>query len=618
MALDSERAWREGRATGMRWLAGGLAGFPVASMLLALWRRVQQLALVRYFTSSLVRRILVSNLIGLAFLIGGILWVTQQHALLITAKRESLKIQGEIVAAAIAANASVDRGGLRFDPNRLPEVEGPRAPFRDDGFAALELSLHPEKVGPVLRRLIQPSYNTRARIYDREGNLVVDSANAPGRQRPASVEPYAGPKPRVRTLWSKLIAWIDGSDLPVYHEIGAANGTYYQEVRIALAGSPPQPMLLLNEDGQQIVSLALPIQRSNSTLGALLLSTQPGEIDRILSRERWIILTLAAIAFLTTFFTSFMLARTIAGPVKRLSAAADQVSQSINARAELPEFAGREDEVGRMAVAFRRMTTALFRRIEASEKFAADVAHELKNPLTAARSTAESLIYAKTQAQRDQQVQQIREELKRLDKLISDVANASRLDAELARQITEPVDLAHVLTGVSTVLGDLDAADGLSVVVDIPSHAAAGGGLVVRGHEGRLSQVITNLLDNAISFSPPGGKVVVRARRVGEIAEFAVEDDGPGMPENKLDQIFERFYSDRPASDSIRGKNSGLGLSISREIIAAHGGQVWAENRRDTANGRVIGARFVVQLPALGVQRINRSAGAGRGDDRRV
>lgn len=590
----------------------------ISGLMQAVLRRWRRSRLYRAFTTSIARRIFVSNIIGLAVLIGGILWLSQHQAWLITAKREALKVQGEIIAAAIAANPTIDRDRLTFEPDRLPEVEGPRAPYRDDAFAAYELSMRPDRVGPVLRRLIQPAQQTtRARIYDRDGELIADSHTlATGWGQPE--HPQAGDKQRkvkVKTFWTRLASYLDNSDLPVYREIGTANGTYYSEVRQALKGDAPLPMLLLTDESKQIVSLAIPIQRRNVTLGALLLSTKPGEIDDIIAAERRIIYTLSIMALLTTLMASLWLTRTIAGPVRRLSQAADQVvSHSIAARADLPEWSDRTDEVGQMAAAFRRMTTALYGRIEASEKFAADVAHELRNPLTAAQSTAESLTYARTAEQREHCVTQIRAELKRLNRLITDVSNASRLDAELARQINEPVDMSGILTTVVDIFRDLSAAENIDIALDIDQAAASSGALHVKGHEGRLGQVVTNLVDNALSFSRAGGRVTVRARRVGGEVEFAVIDNGPGIPADKLAQIFERFYSDRPASDRTKGKNSGLGLSISQEIVVAHGGRIWAENRyADEATGRdqepdkdpamphgePTGARFTVRLPAL-------------------
>ena len=611
MALDWNHVSAFRERAGTRLLTGRIAR-PM-SIVMGLYLRVRSLlartAVVRFFAQSLARRIFFSNVAGLLVLLIGIFWVSQQHALLITAKRESLRIQAEIIAAAIAANASVSTNDITFDPGRQPEVEAIKAPFRDDGFAALddlELSIRPEQVGPVIRKLIQPIHNTRARIYDREGELVVDTHHVITHRPPPKLDENGEPikeKVRVKTGWTRLLSYLDGTDLPIYQEIGAANGTYYPEVRQAIRGAKPLPMLLLTEDGHQIVSLAVPIQRRNATLGALLVSTRPGEIDRILMRERWIFLSVATMALLTTLAASMQLTRSIAEPVRRLSAAADQVSKSINARTDLPDYSLRRDEVGRMAGAFRRMTATLYRRIEASEKFAADVAHELKNPLTAARSTAESMGYAKTPEQREQLAIQIQSELKRLNRLITDVANASRLDAELARQETEVLDLGQALGGLISVLGDIHGSRQRTIALEIVPKPNGDTRHFVKGHEGRLGQVVTNLIDNAASFSPDGGKVTARLRTLGNEVELAVEDDGPGIPEDKLEKVFARFYSDRPESDGTIGKNSGLGLSISREIVNVHGGRIWAENRRgppgkDGTQGPIVGARFVIRLPA--------------------
>ncbi len=564
----------------------------IASFASRLWRvLVTDAPLVRFVSGTLARRIFVSNLLGLVVLLGGMLWLSQHQAWLIAAKVESLKIQGEIIAAAIASNASIDTDRLAFDQDRLPEADGRRMLHRDDGFVAMELSLRPDRVAPVVRRLILPSYNTRARIYTREGTLIVDSNDVVGRAVVEDPEPQG--RVRVKTAWTRLRDWLDASDLPVYREIGLANGNYYVEVRQALRGVTLPPMLLLTDDGKQIVSHAVPIQRRNAILGVLLLSSRPGEIDEILDRERWVTIAVSLMALSATLMASLLLARTIAGPMGRLSAVAEQVSQRLNSRARLPDFADRRDEVGQMAGAFARMTSALYRRIEASEKFAADVAHELKNPLAAARGTADVLTYAKTDAERQELVAQIQGELKRLNRLITDVSNASRLDAELARQQMVPVDVKVVLANVVDVFKDILGADTRTLTLDVAGLGDART-YVVNAHEGRIGQVVTNLIDNALSFSPPGGTVAVWVRRVDKEIEFAVEDEGPGIPSDKLDVVFERFSSDRPQSDQTSGKNSGLGLSISREIVTASGGRIWAENRRAAG-----GTRFIVRLPAV-------------------
>ena len=565
-------------------------------------------ALAHYISGTLLRRILVSNLLGLIVLVGGVLYLSMTHGWLLEAKRQSLQKQGQIIASAIGENARADTMPVPGDGESTVE---PRVPFRDDAFAALEFSLSPERVTPILNRIIKPA-DIRARIYDRGLNLVVDTATllqkGKGHVAVARPEPPTDDsRPRTRNMWTKLTQWLIDGELAVYKEIGNANGRAYPEVAQALDGNSTA-VLLLDSYGDQIVAIAEPIRRAKNrnVQGVLFLSTRPGEISAILNEERSVIWTLAAFAFAATVLSSWLLSRTVAEPMRRLSEAAEHVSRNISARKELPEDEERKDEVGQMASAFRVMTAALFRRIEASEKFAADVAHELKNPLAAARSTAEALTYAKTDEQRDQLVGQIQGELKRLNRLITDVSNASRLDAELARQQMQPLDVREVLTNVSGIFSEILASGNRAMVLAIepPRHD---GDYLVLGHDGRLGQVITNLVDNAISFSPENGKVTVAARRIGANIEISVADQGPGIPEDRLEEVFARFYSDRPETDQKRGKNSGLGLSISREIVLAHQGRIWAENiYQDVPSGqasvtalrRPLGARFVVQLPA--------------------
>ncbi|MEE8309444.1 MAG: stimulus-sensing domain-containing protein, partial [Hyphomicrobium sp.] len=559
--------------------------------------------LVRFVSASLLRRILVSNLIGFFVLLLGILYLGWYHTWLIDAKVDALKIQGKIIADAIASKAKVERERIVFDANELPGQRSSSRTYRDDGFAALELSISPEEVTPILRKLIQ-STNTRARIYARDGTLIVDTARSLRRWRAAlRNEPTenTGKAPSTQNFWTRLTRYLFDEPLPVYQEIGSANGTAYAEVRQALEGNE-RSMLLLNDKGEQIVSLAVPIRRFKTVQGVLLLSTRPGELDEILSEERSVILMLAAIALFASIVTSLLLARTVAGPMRRLSEAAEQASHNIAARTQLPEYANRSDEVGQMAAAFRAMTKALYRRIEASEKFAADVAHELKNPLTAARSIAESLSLAKNEEERRHLVEQIQNELNRLNRLITDVSNASRLDAELARQEMRPVDITTVLRGVVTIFRDILGDDQRQIRLVIED-APLEGAYIVSGDEGRIGQVLTNLVDNAISFSPKTGTITVRARSTPPHMEIYVEDEGPGIPEDRLEVIFDRFYTDRPDTEATEGKNSGLGLSISREIIRAHGGQISAESRFEDGSGpddAPLGARFVVKLPLAG------------------
>ncbi len=616
MALETERT--PATATGLEAFASGARRRVIG--LMARTRRVfrpisnpmskvaarhtrwwQRTWIFRFVSASLLRRILVANLAGLVVVIGGIFYFSEHNVWLIEAKRESLRVQGEIIAAAIAGDARIEPGRVIIPTENFPQIDSPPQSRVDDAFTAHELSIRPERVALILRRLIQPTQR-RARVYSRDGTLVMDSATLLMRGNLNRHEPKVedGGRMRTKNFWTRLKSMMIGEELPVYREIGNANGTSYREVRQALDGTTTA-MLLLNEKGEQIVSTAVPIKRGDKVQGVLLMSTPPGEIDDILAEERALIWVLTVFALIATLVSSLLLARTVAGPIRRLSASAEHVSRNISARHELPEFAQRTDEVGQMASAFASMTDALYRRAEASESFAADVAHELKNPLTAARSMAEALSYAKTEEQRQEVVRQIQNELKRLNRLITDVSNASRLDAELARQEMGPVDVTSVAGSVAQIFGDILSSDTRRVATQIEATPFEGA-FLVRGHAGRLGQVLTNLVDNAVSFSPEESTVTVHVRRVGGIVEVTVDDEGPGIPDDRLAIIFDRFYTDRPDTEATRGKNSGLGLSISREIIRAHGGEISAENRRgmpQAADAKPLGARFVVRLPAL-------------------
>ena len=292
---------------------------------------------------------------------------------------------------------------------------------------------------------------------------------------------------------------------------------------------------------------------------------------------------------------SVLLAGTIAEPVRRLSEAADRVRRGTRAREEIPDFSERSDEIGQLSASLRDMTGALYSRIEAIERFAADVAHELKNPLTSLRSAVETLPLARNPDSKERLLAVIIHDVKRLDRLITDISDASRLDAELQRAEAEPFDIAALLSTVVGMKNDVLKAGETAVELTVEPRESRRP-LVVKGHDSRLVQVFNNLIDNAQSFSPPGAPVRITARPEEGRIEIRVEDEGPGIPDHALERIFERFYTDRPEQGF--GQNSGLGLSISKQIIEAHGGTIRAENRLDAAGTRK-GARFIVTLPLV-------------------
>ncbi len=556
--------------------------------------------LVAQSSSSLTRRIVVLNVAGLLALVLSILYLSQFRASLIDARVQSLLVQGEIIAGAIAASATVETDTITIDPDKLLELQtGESYGPIDESLSALEFPINPERVAPLLRRLVLPT-RTQARIYDREGALLLDTRNLYGRGDVLRFDliPVDDRPSRMERAWIAIKNWFGRVNLPVYKDLGPANGKGYPEVAQAINGLKSSTVRV-NERGEIIVLVSVPIQRFRAVRGALLLSTEGGEIDSAVAAERLQVLMLFLALGAVMVLLSMLLARTIAGPVRRLAEGAETVRRRIKTRGEIPDFTYRRDEIGELSGAFREMTNSLYSRIEAIESFAADVAHELKNPLTSLRSAVETMPLAKTPESRARLLGVIEHDVKRLDRLISDVSDASRLDAELQRQDVVPVDLTRLLNTVVTVANEVRRDDGVKITLAF--EGGAPDSFVVPGHDSRLGQVVDNLIENARSFSPQGGTVRITARRLRNAVEITVDDDGPGIQPEAMERIFERFYTDRPHQGF--GQNSGLGLSISRQIVEAHGGRIRAENRMGVATGpegpKVLGARFVVRLPAM-------------------
>ncbi|MGJ4915388.1 sensor histidine kinase [Bradyrhizobium sp. HKCCYLRH2060] len=547
--------------------------------------------------SSLTRRIVSLNIAGLLALVASILYLSQFRAGLIDARAQSLLVQAEIIAGAIAASATVQTNTITIDPERLLDLKPGESYGAPDEYSPLDFPINPERVAPVLRTLISPT-KTRARIYDPNGGLLLDSRNLENVLR-FDLPPPSSEKPGfVERALISVRTWLNRGDLPLYREYGPENGNGYEEVADALKGQK-RSMVRVNSRGEVIVSVAVSVQRSRTIHGALMLSTQGDDIDQMVTAERLAILKVGGVASAVMIVLSLLLASTIAGPVRRLADSAERVRRRIKTRVEIPDFTRRRDEIGHLSGALRDMTDALYNRIEAIEMFAADVAHELKNPLTSLRSAVETLPLARNDNSRARLLAVIEHDVKRLDRLISDISDASRLDAELQRQDMTLVDLRRLLNTLTSVANETKLGTDVTVEVRFEGRGA-NDTFSVPGHDSRLGQVISNLLSNAQSFSAAGGKVRITCRRVRSEIEITVDDDGPGIREDALQRIFERFYTDRPHQGF--GQNSGLGLSISKQIIDAHGGRIWAENRPGPvdADGHPTsaGARFIVRLPA--------------------
>ncbi|MFT5488080.1 MAG: two-component system sensor histidine kinase ChvG, partial [Alphaproteobacteria bacterium] len=511
--------------------------------------------------SPLTRRILTVNILPLAMLVAGILYLDEYREGLVVAELAALETQAEIFAGALGEGAIGTRpDGAQFI---LPNV-----------------------ARPMLRRLTAPT-RTRARVFAADGAEVADSLFLTGQGGAVQVE--ALPLP-------------DDSDIPT----SAFNGIYDLFVTLLPAGErlplfpgtvplrasdlPIAAMALdgdigtarwSQEGGGMQLGATAPVQRFKQVLGAVLLTANSDDIDAAVRAVRFDILKVFAVVLGLTVMLSLYLASAIARPVRRLAAAADRVRHGHGEADEIPDFTRRRDEIGDLSASLRDMTEALWQRIEANESFAADVAHEIKNPLTSLRSAVETVARVGDPAKQAALMDIIQDDVKRLDRLISDISDASRLDAELARAEMESVDLGRLLPALVQVheiaLAQVD--EGGTPDTGTPRLVFRGGDAdcAVWGIEGRLVQVFQNLISNARSFTPPGGEISLSVRRDRSDVVVHVDDQGPGIPVDSLDSIFERFYSERPEGESF-GRHSGLGLSISRQIIEAHGGAIHAEN----------------------------------------
>ena len=590
--------------------------------------RVAWRFLTARFSSSLTRRIVVLNLGGLVVLVIGFLLLDQFRADLIEARVQSLTIQADIIAAAVSASATGDTNSITIDPDKLlqltPGESVEPSPSDED---ATQFSINPALVGPFLHRLVTPT-RTRARIYDSDGRLLLNSRSfsARGGVVRSDLPDALERRGFAERIGAYLRSFFSTSPAPRADDPWATNGRTMPEVAGALQGKT-QSLVRVNHEGETVVSVAVPIQRMMATRGALLLSTQGGDIDRVITSARLAQLRFFLVLAIVMLVLSLSLANTIAEPVSRLADAAERVRRGIRSRQQIPDFTARSDEIGHLSRALRDMTQALYHRLDAIETFAADVAHELKNPLTSLRSALETLPRVNAGQSRERLIAVMQHDVRRLDRLISDISDASRLDAELARGEAGPVDVAALLRAVVSMAQDSPRSNGAQVQLSIPVRRGknASTDYFVLGHGSRLAQVVTNLIDNACSFSEPGGVVRVALARNAAPSEpegekpvdrivVTVDDDGPGIPPHALERIFERFYTDRPSQGF--GQNSGLGLSISRQIVEAHGGRIWACNRPAEPGGVPVaatkdddnpdeavrhgaGARFVVELPAF-------------------
>jgi two-component system, OmpR family, sensor histidine kinase ChvG len=535
------------------------------------------------WVSPLLRRILLVNALPLVLLAVALLYLDQYQNGLLESQVTSLREQARVFAGALAESAV-----------RTTDPDNPK--------------LVREVAVSLLRRLTEPTPDAQARLYAPDGTMLANSRTREGPGGTITTEPLPPPLDHGPVL--AMIGWIydlvlgflpHAAPTTVVDTTPSAGGPDWQpdvkeELRLNSAGSSNEtpPYIRRTRDNRLLVTVAVPVELDKHTVGIISLTREAREVDESLFTIRMSILALFGMALGLTVLLSWYLSLTIARPILRLAEAAADMREGRGRSGSVPpSLLRRRDEVGALASALSDSSAALWERMDATERFAADVAHEIKNPLSSIRSAIETLRRIEDPGRQRQLLTIIAQDVVRLDRLISDVSDASRLDAELSRVTVQRVDVVPILR----TLQELDEAtrdeddDPKLEVVAPPA------GLSVWAVEDRLVQVLRNLIGNARSFSPRRGQIAVRVHDAGGVAELCVEDDGPGIPEANLEHIFDRFYSERPKGESF-GQHSGLGLSISRQIVEALHGQISAENRRDSA-GRVLGARFIVRLPTV-------------------
>ncbi len=526
--------------------------------------------------SPLTRRILAVNVLAIALLGLGLLYLGEYQQSLVAAELESLRTEGQIFAAALGEGAVIDVAG-----------EGE--------------ALVPELGRDMMRRLVEPTH-TRARLFDDQGALVGDTRVLRGPGGTVQVQELPAPgsmgvMDRIDAIVSRFLSgtlpWH--SSYRPYRERPEESAADYPEVGRALAGDISAEVREDRGTGGLLLTVAVPVQRYKQVLGAVLLSKGSAEIEEAVRAVRFEILKVFVIALGVTVLLSIYLAGTIAQPVRRLAAAAERVRRLPGRHVTIPDLSARRDEIGDLSAALRDMTAALWQRMDAIERFAADVAHEIKNPLTSLKSAVETAARVEDPVKQRKLMALVQEDVERLDRLITDISDASRLDAELSRGETEPVAIDRLLETLVEVHREIAPEGAPQLVLSLPETAGHSTELAVLGIDSRLVQVFRNLIANAVSFSPPGGIIRIAAARRDERIEVVVEDEGPGLPEGKLEAIFERFYSERPVGEKF-GTHSGLGLSISKQVVEAHRGTISAENRL-APDGAILGARFIVRLP---------------------
>lgn len=516
-------------------------------------------------SSPLARKIVTFNLIALAILVAGILYLNPSRESLVSQRAEALATVSKLVASTVEARLGASGSNLNGDAELLIS----------------DLALRG---------------TNRVFIFDAEGQMLAESQTQFGKIDTPTAESFF-----ITDSVDKLRDWIlKIADAPAMSDaMGVPQDVLAQTVGSTALNGSIQVVTSKSLEGGTLFAVASPIVRGDAVVGTVAITTVDAAMDRMLQREREQVLKMFLVAILVSIGLSLVLASLIANPLTDLADAVEVGNDRskkggvAHNRIRIPDLTARPDEIGRLSGALRGMVGALYERIESNEQFAADVAHEIKNPLASLRSAVGTLRVAKRDDQRARLLDVIEHDVRRLDRLVSDISNASRLDSELVKEEEESFDLGKMLQNLADYLGQEAGSKGVDFITDLPKSP-----VVVRGLEARLAQVFVNLISNAISFCEQGDAIRLWCRVNDSRVLVVVEDTGPGIPEQALTKIFKRFYSERPEGQF--GNNSGLGLAISKQIIEAHGGVIWAENIRPTdadITSEPLGARFVIGMP---------------------
>ena len=516
--------------------------------------------------SSLTRKIITFNLVALSVLLTGILYLNSSRDSLALQRASNLVSEVELVADVFEAQL----------PNGAPVNL-----MTGDG-----IDVRATLAGLDLRNGVEVF------VFDTAGGLTGQTVGT----RPSTLDTDGGQRAIITDALGRVWDWIS-APFAMFDENEPTTVEALAQSLVPTTLAAGSQTAASEVDGRTVFSAATPILQNDKPVAVVAMANASGEIDRLVRAEHEWVLRVFLVATAVSVGLSLILASTIANPLSDLAEAAeiggDRNCRTGGGRIRIPDLTARPDEIGRLSGALRGMVSALYHRIDSNEQFAADVAHEIKNPLASLRSAVGTMRVAKREDQREKLLNVIEHDVRRLDRLVSDISNASRLDSELVKEEQEPFDLIGMLRNLGQYLGEEAEKQGIEFITDFPAEA-----IVVTGLEARLAQVFVNLITNATSFCEEGDAIRLWVRKRDNRVLVVVEDTGPGIPDQALTKIFKRFYSERSANDF--GNNSGLGLSISKQIVEAHDGVVWAENIRPTdadITSDPLGARFVVGLP---------------------